>query len=143
MTGSEVEQVQDWTPFLLGDETPEFVDPEQASRDIVLRILQAEDVDAVLDQAGTTPCQDIIGKPIRISGARAMKSDYEGGASMYLLLDVTDLQTGEQLLVSCGARNVMAQLYRVTQLRGFPLDCRILESERPTAQGYRPLWLKR
>lgn len=143
MSNAEIEQVQDWAPFLLGDQTPEFVDPEQASREIVLRILQADDVDQVFEQAGTTPCNEIIGRPIRISGARAMKSGFESGATMYLLLDVADVETGETLLVTCGARNVMAQLYRIQQLDGFPVDCRIVKTDRPTAEGYYPLWLKR
>lgn len=143
MTSSELEVTQDWAPFLLGDQAPEFVDPEQASREIVLRILESPDVDAVFDQAGTTPCTEIIGKQIQIEGARAMKSAFESGATMYLLLDVVDLATGEKLLVTCGARNVMAQLYRIQQLDGYPVACRITKSERPTAEGYYPLWLKR
>ena len=140
---AELEVVQDWTPFLLGDGSPEFVDPEEASREIVLRILASGDADQVFDQAGTTPCSDILNTPIKITGARAMKSAYESGATMYLLLDVVDLTSGESLLVTCGARNVMAQLYRLTQLDALPVDCRIVPSERPTAEGYRPLWLKR
>lgn len=141
--GTDLEVVQDWTPFLLGDATPEFEDPEQASRDIVMQILAAADVDAVLEGAGTVPCQELVGQPIQIERAKAMKSAHEGGATMFLLMDVVLLETGEQIKVTCGARNVMAQLYRVSQLNGFPLACRIMRAERATAQGFYPLWLKR
>lgn len=141
--GTELEVVQDWTPFLLGDSTPEFIDPEQASRDIVMQILSAPDMDAVLDMAGTTPIGDITGRPIRILNARAMRSAYEQGATMYLLLDVADLETGETLKVTCGARNVMAQLYRWEQLGRPTFDCVCRPTDKPTAQGYYPLWLKR
>ena len=143
MPGSDIEVVQDWAPFLLGDDTPEFVDPEQASRDIVMQILAAEDVDAVFDIAGTTPVNEILGKAIQIDKARAMRSAYDAGATMYLLLDVVDLETGESLKVTCGARNVMAQLYRITQVGRLPVKGRICQTDRPTAAGYYPLWLKR
>ena len=143
MPGSELEVVQDWTPFLLGDDTPEFVDPEQASRDIVMQILAAEDVDAVFDIAGTTPCEEVLDRPLQIDQARAMRSAYDAGATMYLLLDVVDLETGESLKVTCGARNVMAQLYRITQVGKLPVRARISRTDRPTAAGYYPLWLKR
>lgn len=143
MASAELEQVHDWTPFLLGDDTPEFIDPEQASRDIVMQILNAESIDAVLDMAGTTPCEEILDRPIEIRAARAMRSAFEQGATMYLLLDVVDLDTSEALKVTCGARNVMAQLYRITQIGKLPVRGRICQSDRPTAQGYYPLWLKR
>lgn len=139
----ELEVIDDWTPFILADATPEFEDSEQATRDIVMQILQAEDVDAVLEGANVTPARDLLGVPLRINGAKAKKSAYEDGATMYVLIDAVNLATGEMVKISCGARNVMAQLFRTYQLNGFPLDCRILESERPTAEGFRPLWLKR
>ena len=143
MAGSEVEVVQDWTPFLLGDEAPEFVDPEQASRDIVMQILAAPDEAGVFDIAGTTAVEDILDRPIQINGAKAMRSAYDAGATMYLLLDAADLETGEQLKVTCGARNVMAQLYRLVQLHALPVRGRICRTDRPTAAGYYPLWLRR
>lgn len=141
--GTELEVVQDWTPFLLGDETPEFADPEQASRDIVMQILAAPDMDAVLDMAGTTPIGDLINVPIRILDARAMRSAYEQGATMYLLLTVAELETGDVRKVTCGARNVMAQLYRWDQLGRPEFECVCRPTDKPTANGYYPLWLKR
>lgn len=139
----ELEVIDDWVPFILSDATPEFEDAEQASRDIVMQILQAADADEILEGAEVTPAKAMLGKPLRINGARAKKSAYEEGATMYVLIDAVDLGTGEVVKISCGSRNVLAQLYRTYQLNAFPLDCRILESERPTANGFRPLWLKR
>lgn len=144
-TGAELEIVQDWTPFLLGDATPEFEDAEQASRDIVMQILNAKDVESVFEGADTTPARDLLGVPIRILSAKAKRSAYEGGATMFLLIDAVrlDQESGEVIKVTTGARNIMAQLYRLTQLNALPVACVIVESERPTAEGYRPLWLKR
>lgn len=143
MTKADVTTIEDLTPMLVGDQMPEFVDPEQASRDIVRRILEAEDLDALFEQAGTIGCDDVLGKPLSFRDFRPMRSAFEEGAGMYFVVDAADLETGEQLVISCGARNVMAQLYRAKQLGALPLNAAIVKAPRPTANGYYPLWLER
>lgn len=143
MARTDVAVIEDLSPLLLGDELPEAVDPEEAARDIMRRILEAPDLDSVFDQAGTISAEDVIGKPLRIRGFKAMKSAYEEGANVYFLIDAVDGDTGEVLTINCGARNVMAQLYRAGQLDGFPLDAAIVKARKATAAGYYPLWLER
>lgn len=128
--------------FLAAGKAAVAQDPEAAALEIVRRILNAEDVSAVLTQQEAIHARDVLGQTLHVIGYDANESDYtEGGPSFYMLINcVTD--DGEPYRVTCGAINVMAQLFRLGQLSAFPIDARIIESAKPTKAGYRPMWLE-
>jgi hypothetical protein len=51
------------------------------------------------------------------------------------------LEDGSNVIVSCGGANVLAQLYRLVKDGRIPEAVTIEESRKPTAKGYRPLWI--
>ena len=133
-----------------GDFSAVYEDPLQAARDIVNRILTADSPEAVLSQGGAIHAQDILGRPFRIKGGAGgikwLKSSFgKDSPGCFAVLDAEFLD-GEQPSegpVTCGARNVMAQILRLLDLRDNleerPL--KLVEIEGETANGYKPMWL--
>lgn len=118
------------------------VDPQTAALDIVRRILAAEDAADVLKQTSAIHAQDVLGQDLQIVGFDYNESDIAGsGTDFYMLINCVD-GNGEPFKVTCGAINVMAQLYRLGELAAFPLVARIVETEKATRNGYKPMWLE-
>lgn len=128
--------------FMSAGKSSAVVDPQQAQLDIVRRILSSESVDDVLKQQEAIHASSVLGRPLRIVGIRFQESDFtEAGPDFYMLVDcVTD--DGEPYSITCGAVNVMAQLWKLDQLGAFPLSAQIVETERKTKAGYTPMWLE-
>jgi hypothetical protein len=147
MEGTAIARRQDVEAALLTDaELPEL-EPEDAgeiAKGIVERILTAGTVDDVLDQGKTTPAKDVLDIPMLVRSVRWNRSALEGeGPSIYALLEVTLLDDGSEAVVTCGSRNVMAQLYRLATLGALDTPVMIKESTKPSASGRRPMWLVR
>ena len=123
----------------------EYADPVEIARAIVERILEAPDAETVLQSSTTEHARDVIGQPLQLRGARFQRSRFadngQGGPTLYALLDCRDEENHDRL-ITCGSRNVLAQVYRLQELKALPANVRIVEGSE-TAQGYRPLWLER
>jgi hypothetical protein len=121
----------------------------EASLDILLRIIESEDEEALFGAKGTFDGRDLVGKSFTVTSAPvARRSTFKGGLGWYLQFeaDVLDPGTGalDRRLVSCGAANVMtsmAKLHRQGKLVGMP--GLTLEESEETASGFKALWLKR
>lgn len=121
-------------------------DPVEIARQIVQRILEAPDIDAVLEQLNVEHARDVLGQVFVLSNARFQRSRFAGtegatGPSLYALLDLED-KKGLPHTVTCGGRNVLAQLYRMLELGALPVQIRFVEGSE-TSNGYKPLWLER
>lgn len=117
-------------------------DPEDISRAITDRILQATTADEILAPQGLISARDLLDVPIALTGVRWQASTYEEGAPVYAILEAKVLQSGDRVSVSCGARSVLAQAFQL-QRRGFlPADVVIRQKGEPTRSGFRPLWLE-
>lgn len=138
LTGSELE-------LYLGTGSLETIqDPEEVARSIVRRILEAETADEVLSPRGeVTHAADVLNKALVLVAVEYRRSDLDEGAGVYALLSMAEAGSGEKLLVSCGSRNVMAQAYRLDRLGALPTGVRIVEAQKATAAGFRPMWLEK
>lgn len=118
------------------------IDPAQAQMDIIRQILSADSAEEVLRQTSAIHARDVLGDVLHILGYDFNESDLEGNnLGFYMLVNcVTD--EGEPFKVTCGAVNVMAQLYRLNQLGVLPMDGRIVEAAKATKAGYKPMWLE-
>jgi hypothetical protein len=122
----------------------EFLTSEDAAREIIARILEAEDFDAILSSGSTTPAEDVLDVPFVLRDVRFQKSGVEGeGPPVYALIEAVDPETGETLTITCGSRNVMAQALRLKQTGNLPTPkpVRIFRVDRPSASGFYPMWL--
>jgi hypothetical protein len=116
--------------------------PRSVSRAIVHDILTAPTIDEVFQRRELTHARDILDERLTILGVRWMQGDYDtAGAGFYAVIEAAN-DDGEKLQISCGARNVMAQLWRLAELGAFPITVAIVESGRATAAGYKPMTLE-
>ncbi len=124
-------------------ELPPNADPEAMSRAIMERILAAESFEDVFTQQSLTPWRSMLDVPVVVRGVHFNRSTIEGeGAPVYAVVDLVD-PNGEAQTVTCGGRNVLAQLVKGLQ-EGWLVDERrpVKLIENKTAAGYGALWLE-
>lgn len=86
--------------------------------------------------------RDNKGLAVRINAYRVQPSDFEGGLTHYMVLDVTTLEDGVKGVITCSSQMAIAQILNA-EARGFwPLDVRIVEKDKPTKAGFRPIHLE-
>ena len=131
--------------LLHGEALPDIIeDPEEVRRAIMLRILEGETADEILNQGGLTGWQEYLDVPVTVTGVRFNRSGFEpdeGGLPLYAVADLV-LPTGEMVSVSCGGGNVMAQLLAFYKHGLFPQDVKLVKGSE-TGAGFKPLWLVR
>lgn len=127
--------------FMAAATSQEPVDALAVSIDIAKRILAAETVEDVFGEQEAIHAKDVIGEPLLITGFTFNESTIGGeGPAFYMLIECADPQ-GEAFKVTCGALNVMAQVFRLSQMGALPLIAKIEESGKPTKAGYRVMRL--
>lgn len=117
-------------------------DPEAVTMEIVGRILAADTVEGVLKRADATHARDYLDKPFMLGEVRFNKGDFEdSGTNFYAVLSGAD-PDGEKVVVTCGAKSVIAQAWKLADMGALPLGVVIKEAKRQTAAGYKPMWLE-
>lgn len=142
---SDLAQVTELEQILLGEkEVPEVVDdPAQIQKEIMAQLLAAES-DEELEQMGTAiGWRELLGVPIELHGFRWRPSAFEDGAPVFFVVQGTRLDTGEKVVLTTGSGNVLAQLTNMARRGTLTGAVRMLEaSDKPTKQGFIPLWLR-
>lgn len=141
-TPAEVDSAA-FTRFLAAADTEvQERDPDQVAMDIIRRILDAETVDDVLGGAGAIHARDFLGRPFMLADVRFNQSSFESaGPAFYALLEGADTD-GQKVVITCGARNVIAQAWKLRDMGATPIAVQIVESQRETAAGFKPMWLE-
>lgn len=117
--------------------------PDEVAMEIIRRILDSETVDDVLGGAGAVHARDYLGRAFVLTGVKFNESSFEtAGPSFYAILEGAD-EDSEKVAITCGARNVIAQAWKLRDMGALPLRVMIIESPRPTKEGYRPMWLEK
>jgi len=117
-------------------------DPEQISREIVNRILQASTADEVLATGDVRHARELLGQPILIHSIKLNESDYTDGAGIYMIVEASDPDFGESFAVSTGSSHCMAQLYRLSELGALPCKAKFTQATKPTKNGNFPMRLE-
>lgn len=132
-----------FTRFLAAaDEGSLDASADQTSIDIIARILKATTAADVLGREDVIHARDIADEPFTLLGVKFNRSEFDGaGPQFYALLDATNAD-GEALKITCGAKNVIAQVWRLADLGALPCDVVLKESSKPTAAGYKVMWLE-
>lgn len=140
--GGELVPYADFEKYLATSDDSLAEDPEVAQRRIIEQILQAKNMSDAMAETTAIHARDLLDEPITVHGFKIAKSDFEEGMGYFALIDATVHKTGERIVVTCGATNVLAQLYVGQRTNGFPVDGRFAEPEKATARGFKPLWLR-
>lgn len=121
-----------------------FVDQtgSEAQQSIMERILNATDDDEAENIGGAMGWQKYLGVPMEIQSFRPLPSEKDGeGPAFYLLCELTNMMTGDELAVSIGSWGVIAQLINLAERGRIPGAIRILEKGEETKAGRNPLRL--
>lgn len=116
-------------------------DPEAISRGILLQ-LQAAQSDFELEPAEAEGWSELQGVPIEVRGFTWRPSEYtEEGSSVFVVVHGIRLDDGTPVVLTTGARNVLMQLSNLARRQRLPVVRAVRESDKPTKNGFRPLWL--
>lgn len=140
--GRELTVFADMRAQLLGARPLETASPEDAAREIMMRIMEAKSVEDALSNQSIDGWQDYIGQPVILESMKLNSSTFEEGPACYGVFSITVCATGERKIVTCGATNVLAQAIVIGELGGYPVRVRLVESGRVTVNGFRPCWLE-
>lgn len=124
---------------------PTLQDPRMVQRQIANRILSAESVDDILAMGETSAlsAEDIVDKAFTIletSWHQSAPQYRENSSGVFVVLTCKMDEDGRTEVITSGAENVLAQLYRATKLGGFG-DRKMRFRGVLTAQGYTTYWL--
>src|SRR5437879_1578876 len=116
----------------------QFVDTSSgdAQKSIMERILNASDDDEAENIRGAIGWQKYLGIPMQIQSFRPLPSEKEGeGPPFYLLCELTNMITGDDLAVSIGSWGVVAQLINLAEREQIPGAVRVLGKGDETEAG--------
>lgn len=71
----------------------------------------------------------------------ALPSAFDTGPSRYIVMDITDPETGERYAVSCGSPYVMAAAFNLAGRGSLPATVRVLEKKSENNPNKSSLWL--
>lgn len=128
--------------FLLNARPEESSNPAEVQMDIMRRILSAKSLDEVFLTTQLQSAEDYFGQAIIITDIRWGKSDFSDGPGVYAIVTGTESIFGNEVTLSCGGINVVAQLYMIRKFDALPMAVEFFPSPRPTKSGYKPLWVK-
>lgn len=117
-------------------------DPEESARAILARIFAADTAEEILATREVTHAQDILNEAINIQSVKWQRSDFQQGSSCYAVVTATRVTDDSPVTITCGGRNVMGQLLKLSMNGHLPRRAAITQSAKPTARGYKPLWLE-
>lgn len=124
-------------------------DPEIVSRSILERILSADTFEEAFRPQELEGWQSYVGQPCRVLGFRFNQSTKRAdngkvSASVYAVVDLALIdangEAAQEVTVSCGGRNVLAQLVTMRQNGWMGRTVRLIAKE--TAEGNTALWLE-
>lgn len=114
-------------------------DPTEAMLALVLNAQSPAEWNAIFQSESL---KDYAGRQVRLNAYRTAKSDFEGGLDHYLILDATDLKTGERIVLTCSSVMSIAQVLNAQARGAWPIDVEIVQKDKPTKAGFRPIHLK-
>lgn len=128
--------------WLLGAEEKEDDDAEESQLSIMLRILGAEGVDQILASQEVMGADELLREVLILNGVKWKKSTKGDGKGVYALMMAHRETTDTDVVISCGGKNVCAQLLRLNAGGYLPHKVMVTKSAKPTAAGFYPLWLE-
>jgi hypothetical protein len=120
---------------------------EDAAWDIASRILGSETVEDVLAESKTLSVEeDFMHVPFMLHDFRLRQSTKfrKDGETpdVFGLFEITTTGAAGKQLLTCGAVNVLAQAVRLKELGALPKMVEVCQTEKATAAGFHPLWLR-
>lgn len=93
-------------------ELPFGGDNDEITDRMAARLLLSDDPDAAQNEAGTIAGKELVGRTVVVWDIRVMPGDKPGGWGAYLLLDVTEGDSDDHIVVNTGAKQAVVRLAR-------------------------------
>ena len=104
----------------LEDKSNQGGDPDSDPMDgIIQQVLNAESPAAVLTPVDAMKAESMVGVPLMLIGWSLAQSEYDAGSPFYANLTVM-APPGEQMVVNCGHKKVLAQLIKLEEFGEYP-----------------------
>jgi len=124
-----------------GQLPPEIGDPSVTARAIQERIRNETTFDGVFNAGSLPGWQDYTDEPVVVHAFHLNPANFDG-QSVYAVVEIGVLSTGELKTVSCGGGNVLTQLVKAWENNWLP--CRLVLRAKPTSTpGRTTLWLEK
>lgn len=114
---------------------------DDGAEGIVAAILSKMTIEEVLTPASATALGELEGRPIIIHDVRRVEGGQNADLGFFLLVDVEDESTGNRMVCSTGAMNVVAQLAKAVEFDALPLSCQVKVTESKSNAGRMVQWL--
>ena len=126
---------------------PEIADdPSEISREIIMQLLAAESDEELQNFGNAQGWRELEGTPVLIKNFKWRPSSYDEGGPIYVVVTGFRTDTGEQVVLTTGSANVLAQLSNMAR-RGVlgNEDCvwKLEKAKKETQRGFRPLHLEK
>lgn len=118
---------------------PEAADSDQFG--IIAQLLQAKTFGDLNKPWESTPGRALAGRRLRITSVTRRPSEFDGGPEIFLIVQATDLGTGEQVTFTTSALAVIVQLAAAVNSDWLPLTADVAAAKKPTKRGYTPYHL--
>jgi hypothetical protein len=102
---------------------------------IIEQVLTAETPDAVLTPVEVLQARDLLGENLVVIGFELNKSEYDVGSPFYATMSVLRRPDEPPVVVNCGHKKVIAQLVRLKELDGFPIQAQFVTRGTSKAGG--------
>lgn len=127
---------------IIGMSTVEEPDPVEVDQFIAARVMAEVEAEQILTPRVRRRAIDLVAKPLGLLAFHVIESGDEAGPGVYGLMEMVDLTTGEQMIVTTGARHLLAQLYALRRQDALPLEVTIEHSQMDLdPSGFR-IWLR-
>lgn len=154
LSGTELEQLlaphtvspKEWIMTLMTNEEMPEADADEQTLGMLASILLAGSSEEALSALDLQRARDLCGgepggrSPVlEFHGARSLRSDYEEGATCYMIADVVRLDTGERMRFTTGARAVQMVVAKHIYEGWIPFRAALEIRRERTRRGFHPL----
>lgn len=127
--------------LISGAPVPE-IDADQIAEAITRRLLEATDLDQIMNPKGRDTSEKWFDVPVTLRGAVFMPSDIEEAkVPVYAVLDVVD-DNGEPHIWTCGARGLVVQLLHLREQGALPRKVMLVRVGKPKPNRSQPIYLQ-
>lgn len=105
---------------------------------IIAAILNADSVTDLDAPWSGVAGKALLNTPIEVHEVSVAESDYADGLGVFLVVKGYKLADGTEFTFTTGSISVVAQLVKAYAAGWMPLRCRLVESDRPSKNGYHP-----
>lgn len=109
---------------------------------ILDRLAATDDPSALSAPWDSASAEDLFERVLIVDSLKRLPSDFEDGLGLFLVVQCHDPSTGEAITWTTSAMSVVAQLVKAHSEGWLPLKVELVQSDRPTASGYRPQHLR-